>query len=377
MRDRRQYSQASSLVPAALHTHKARVAAARARGIDVIDLGSADAHHGPPHPVVERLVERLSRNSAASLYSIVPGVEALRTALARDLGVPEANVLVTAGANNGVVLALLATTRVGDAVATPAPFFFNHATQAELLGLDLVPVVTTSADGHCLSRDAFAAAIASERVRVGLISSPRNPTATLIDTEALGAAAQACDKPLIIDESYREFGGTQAQRGWSAEGGVIRIGSLSKSFGLAGWRVGYAIVPDAWIDAMVRAQDALMIHAAVASQYAALEALVHRGSDDYVQSYAARIVVEQASMRARMESLPWVLHVSGDSATFLWVTLQPGQDPDAFAARLLEDGVGVLSSSAFGGEQPAFRLGVACVDPADLARAWNRLSNLT
>lgn len=375
MRDRRPYtSQASGLVPPALHVHKTRVAAARRRGIDVIDLGSADARHGPPDAVVERVLARLARDQAASLYSDVPGIEELRQALAGDLGVPVTNVIVAAGANNGVVLSLLATTRAGESITTPVPYFFNHAAQAELLGLDLVPIPTRSADGHRLDVNALEAAMAREEVRAGLVSNPRNPTATLLDSRGLVACAEAAGKPLIIDESYREFAGVQPQDRWRPEGNVIRVGSLSKSFGLAGWRVGYLVVPDAWIEAVLRAQDALMIHAAVASQYIAIEALAHRPADDYVQRFAARVAADQARLREQLVTLPWVESVTGDVATFLWVTLEPSRDADAFAAQLLEQhGVGVLAGSAFGAIEPCIRLGIGCTDSADLARAWDRL----
>jgi aspartate/methionine/tyrosine aminotransferase len=152
------------------------------------------------------------------------------------------------------------------------------------------------------------------------------------------------------------------------------VGSLSKSFGLAGWRVGYLVVPDRWIDAVLRAQDALMIHAAVPSQYIAIEALTHRSADDYVQRFAARVAADQASFRTRLTTLPWVESVTGNTATFLWVTLEPRCDADTFAAQLLDQhGIGVLEGGVFGAIEPSFRLGIACADSADLTRAWDRL----
>lgn len=377
MRDRRPHTDpAKGHVPAALHLHKQRVAALRHAGHSIIDLAAADARLTPPRPVLLRLAERLSQGDGSSHYGAVPGIQPLREALAQQLGIPAANLIVTAGANSGVVLALFATTQVGQAVAIPVPYFFNHAAQAELLGLDIVPVQTKAADAHRISSEALAGALARANTAVALVSNPRNPTATRLDETALMALANT-GKPVLVDESYREFAPLLTDYPWRRDGNVIRIGSLSKSHGLAGWRIGYIAAPDHLVDDIIRAQDALMIHPAIASQEVALEAIAYRAKDDYVTRFAQEVAAEQTALRTQLARLPWVAQVTGDSATFLWVTLTADADADVFAERLLvEQGIGVLAGSMFGAKEPGFRMGVASVTRADLSEAAKRLAAL-
>lgn len=366
----------------ALHEHKLRVAKLRDSGVDVIDLAAADVREAPLAALIESACRDIASDERVYLYGNVPGLWELRCAIAQDLSseaeiAPE-NIIITAGANAGVVLALLATTAPGVEVALPSPHFFNHATQVELLGCALYPLQTWGADGHELRPAALAEALARASVAAALISNPRNPTATEFAAagmlEMCEIAAEA-GKPLIVDESYREFSRIGGSLRFPLEHAPIRVGSLSKSYCLAGWRVGYMVVPDAWLESVLRAQDALLIHAAVASQRMALAALRYRSGDDYVERLASRVARAQTATKVRLVALPWVHSVTGDAGTFLWVHLAAGRDSDAVADRLLaECGVGVLSGRAFGSvDEQCLRIGVACVNEQDLERALKRL----
>ena len=367
-----------------VYLHRIRVAAARAQGGDIIDLGFADVRRGPPAKVVADFEDRLRKEPEINHYGEVPGLPELRESIAADLNrggdtITPDEVIVTAGANHGVVLAVLAGTRPQHQVALPQPYFFNHVTQLQLLGRELCPMATLADDHYASSTTAWERTLTGT-VRAALISQPRNPTSTQMpddEMRELAGIAMSKDRLLIVDESYREFGNVVGKAPWSPRDGAIRVGSFSKSFCLAGWRIGYLVVPERWRQDVIRAQDALMIHPSIGSQHMAIAALRARSEDDYVGTLAAEMGSLRTFVGAELRKLNWIARVFCDAGTFVWVQLADGLQAEVVTEQLISEcGVGVLSGRAFGGPaEQCLRIGIGCVPPDRLREALERLEN--
>ena len=365
-----------------VHLHRQRVAKARQAGADVIDLGFADVEQDPPFRVLGMFGDHLTRDRPLFHYGLVPGLESLRVEVANYLSIGAApvsadNIVITAGGNNGVVIALMATTIPGDHVVVPAPFFFNHVTQIQLVGCTPHLLVTHSADDYMFSNVGWERALGQREVGAALLTNPRNPTSTeMTDPElrAMLEIARQRSRIVIVDESYREFS-LHHKPTWGVEEGLIRVGSLSKSFCLAGWRVGYMVVPDSLLDDVIRAQDAMMIHPAIASQQVALAAFTLRKDEDYVGRLANEMAARRHHARDILLQCEWITNVFADAGTYVWAKLSDNSNADQVAELLLKDcGVGILSGMAFGqAGRSCLRIGVGCVNAENLTLALNRL----
>jgi aspartate/methionine/tyrosine aminotransferase len=366
-----------------IHLHRLRVAKAREAGVDVIDLGFADVFAEPPAEALASCESYFTRDKSLFHYGPVQGLETLRCAVADYLSgdcreVSPDNVIITAGGNHGVVVALMATTVPGDQVVIPAPFFFNHVTQLQLVGCSPHLLITHPEDNYMFTEVSWERALAQREVGAALLTDPRNPTATQmrdVDVKALMLRARERGRPVIVDESYREFSSDSDRAGWGKEDGLIRVGSLSKSFCLAGWRIGYMVVPESLRDDVIRAQDALMIHPAIASQQVALSALKWKKTDDYVSRLTADIASRRLYVGERLLACEWIERVFSDAGTYVWVQLSTEQDADRVAELLLtECGVAVLSGMAFGrAGSNCLRIGVGCVSREELELGLDRL----
>ena len=245
-------------------------AKARAAQIDVIDLGMGNPDGATPRAVVNKLVEA-SRNAKNHRYSQSRGIPALRreiTARYRknydvDLD-PEREAIVTIGAKDALAHLLFATVGPEDAVVSPNPAYPIHQ-YGVLMAEGHACLLPMPSAGAFLGRLEELFRTSSRKPKMILISFPHNPTTTCVDLdffEAVVKLARENDAMIIHDFAYADLGfdGYKPPSILQVPGAkdvAVEIFSMSKSYNMAGWRVGFCLGNSKLIAALARIKSYL------------------------------------------------------------------------------------------------------------------------
>ena len=221
----------------------------RREGRDVIDLGFGNPDIPSPEIAVEKLREAALK-PANHRYSVSRGIEQLRRAAAehyeRSFGVTldhETQIASTIGAKEGLAHLMWVLVASGETVVVPTPAYPIHRVAPRLAG---ATVVTPRSDGGI---DAIAEAVRASRPKVVIVSFPHNPTtavATPDDMQRLVDLAREHEFLLVHDFAYADvaFDGHKPPSILAADGALdcaVELYSLTKSFSMAGWRVGFVL----------------------------------------------------------------------------------------------------------------------------------------
>jgi alanine-synthesizing transaminase len=243
---------------------------ARRRGDDIIDLGMGNPDLPTPPHIVEKLVEAV-KNPRNHRYSASRGIYKLRSAIAgwygKNYGVeidPESEAVVTIGAKEGLSHLALATLGPGDVVFVPTPAYPIHPYSVIIAGGDVqtIPLVE--------GRDFFADLQTAMRQiwpkpKMLIISFPHNPTTRVVDLgffEKIVDFAQAHGIMVVHDLAYADlvFDGYRAPSFLQVPGAKdvgLEFFTLSKSYSMPGWRVGFAVGNRKMISALGRIKSYL------------------------------------------------------------------------------------------------------------------------
>mmetsp|Transcript_41069 Transcript_41069/g.95913 ORF Transcript_41069/g.95913 Transcript_41069/m.95913 type:complete len:433 (-) Transcript_41069:329-1627(-) len=300
----------------------------------------------------------------------------LRSKLERENGIDMAarSVLVTSGANQAFVQALLALCDVGDEVALFKPYYFSHLIALHLCGLEPVFLDSDSTGAPSVEQLRLALEQPSSRLRACVVTSPSNPSGAVCPPATALAIRETCAAHgawLIADEAYEHFmydgvshfSPAQTLRNeppFSAAAAasahpVVSLFTFSKSYGLAGWRVGYLTYPSTLHEVMISIQDTLPTHAARFSQRVALRAMRHLGSA-WVHEQVATLspirellwsALEPWRQAAAQDGLPPALKPAGGFYFLLPLPVRAFEDQ--VVKRLAEqEGLLLLPGRAFG-----------------------------
>jgi alanine-synthesizing transaminase len=221
----------------------------RREGRDVIDLGFGNPDIPSPEIAVEKLREA-ALNPRNHRYSVSRGIDQLRLAAAehyqRSFGVsldPETEIASTIGAKEGLAHLMWVLVDRDETVVVPTPAYPIHRVAPRLAG---ATVVTPRADGGI---DAIAEAVRTSRPKVVIVSFPHNPTtavATAAELQRLVDLAREHEFLLVHDFAYADvaFDGHKPPSILAADGAkdcAVELYSLTKSFSMAGWRVGFVL----------------------------------------------------------------------------------------------------------------------------------------
>ncbi|MBA17208.1 MAG: aminotransferase [Sphingomonas sp.] len=269
-------------------------AAARAAGEDIIDLGMGNPDLPPPDHVIEKLCE-VARKPDAHGYSQSKGIPGLRRAQAnyygRRFGVdldPETEVVVTMGSKEGLASLATAITAPGDVILAPNPSYPIHTFGFIIAGATIRAVPTTP-DEHYFESLERAMYFTVPRPSVLVVNYPSNPTAEVVDLafyERLVAFAKEQGLWILSDLAYSElyFDGNPTPSILQVPGAkdvAVEFTSLSKTYSMAGWRMGFAVGNKKLIAAMTRVKSYLDYGAFTPIQAAACAAL--NGPQDIVE----------------------------------------------------------------------------------------------
>jgi aspartate/methionine/tyrosine aminotransferase len=329
------------------------------RNPGTISLGQGIVSYGPPAAALDAL-RTFPRTPADHLYGPVEGspelVEAIRGKLAAENGIvtgPERRIVVTAGGNMAFVNAMLAVTDPGDEVILQTPFYFNHDMAIVLTGCRTVAVPTD--DRYQLRPDAIRAAI-TPRTRAVVTISPNNPSGAVYPESALREVNALCAAHGLYhvhDEAYEYFtyDGARHFSPGSIDGSAphtIALFSLSKTYGMASWRIGYMVIPEHLFEAVNKIQDTNLICPPAASQVVACAAL---GAG---AAYCRERVAELAGVRLLvLEALAGVADRCAvprpEGAFYCLARVHTSMDPLALVERLIVDHrVAAVPGAAFG-----------------------------
>jgi len=307
--------------------------AARQAGRDIIDLGMGNPDLPPPQHVIDKLCEVASKPDAHG-YSQSKGIPGLRKAqanyYARRFGVeldPEREVVVTMGSKEGLASLATAISAPGDVVLAPNPSYPIHTFGFIVAGAAIRSVPTTPNAEYWESLDR-AMRFTIPRPTVLIVNFPSNPTAEVVDLafyEKLVAWAKENKIWVISDLAYSElyFDGKPTPSILQVPGAkdvAVEFTSLSKTFSMAGWRIGFAVGNQPMISALTRVKSYLDYGAFTPIQAAACAAL--NGPQDIVDRnrelyQKRRDVMVQAFGRAGWDVPP------PPASMFAWVPLPP------------------------------------------------------
>ena len=324
-----------------------------------ISLGQGVVHYGPPPAAIQAVRDGLAA-AGTHEYQPVAGLPALRericVKLAAENGIDVgrgSRVMVTAGGNMAFMHAVMATTSPGDEIILPVPFYFNHEMAIEMAGCTAVRVPTD--DRYQLRLDAIKTAV-TDRTRAIVTISPNNPSGAVMHEADLRALNAYCrDRGIyhFSDEVYEYFtygGARHASPGAfpDAAGHTVSLYSMSKAYGFAGWRIGYAVYPEHLDASMMKSQDTILICPTVASQLAATAALEvgRQYCEPHVRALAEirEIVVSRLAALAPLAQVP-----AADGAFYCLLRVATSIDPSTLAERLIrEHQVAVIPGTAFG-----------------------------
>lgn len=267
--------------------------AARLAGQDIIDLGMGNPDQPPPQHVIDKLCEVAAKPDAHG-YSQSKGIPGLRRAqagyYARRFGVeldPESEVVVTMGSKEGLSSLATAIIAPGDVVLAPNPSYPIHTFGFIIAGATIRSVPTTPDEHYWESLDR-AMSYTVPRPSVLVVSYPSNPTSEIVDLafyERLVAWAKENQVWIVSDLAYSElyFDGKPTPSIMQVEGATeiaIEFTSMSKTYSMAGWRMGFAVGNKQLIAALTRVKSYLDYGAFTPIQAAACAAL--NGPQDIV-----------------------------------------------------------------------------------------------
>jgi aspartate/methionine/tyrosine aminotransferase len=351
----------SGLRPTAVNRVLDEVRALQAQGADLVSLMRGQPDNPTPGHIVEAACKALRDGRTG--YADNQGEPHLRRAVAEYVHGktalrydPNREILITDGATAGIAAALGALVRPGDDVLLPEPIYDAYASAIHLWGGQPVPVRSAIRDGRfTFNRDDLEAA-RTPGTRVLLINTPWNPVGTVLLREELAAVtdfAAAHDLSLISDEIYDALAYDRSPMSPVAQSDDARrrtvlVNSLSKTYAMTGWRVGYCAGPAEAIRAMLLVLQQWSRGPATFVQDAAAVAV----SDD--QSCVRRMAAEYQERRDRVVSglsgIPGVVPLVPEGGLFVMLDVRGLGRPSDEVRRFLlkEAGVVVIHGAAYG-----------------------------
>jgi aspartate/methionine/tyrosine aminotransferase len=354
---------------------------------DVIALGRGDSDFHTPAHIVEAAKAALDANQHH--YTGPTGIPALREAIAADLssqygldyGAEET--LVTAGAQEAIMLTMLAFCAPGDEVLITSPRFTTYDTAVHLCGGTPIPVPTYERDDFALDVAEIEARI-TPRTRMFVLVSPNNPTGAVTPPEAIRAIADLAirhDLIIVADEIYgrmiyapNEHLSIATLQGMRER--TITLNGFSKTYAMTGWRVGYLAAPADLIEMLTEPRHTLSINTCTISQHAALAALTgpQEPIDAMIREYGER---RSWLMPALTDAGFSYGHPGG--AFYIYTNVSSsGLPAPLFCERLLQEtGVMVFPGTMFGDESTDY-IRISYLQPLPMIQeAVERIASFT
>ncbi|OFV96638.1 MAG: L-aspartate aminotransferase [Acidobacteria bacterium RIFCSPLOWO2_02_FULL_61_28] len=353
----------------------------RAEGADIVDFGAGEPDFPTPDNVKEAAIRAIRDNF--SKYTAAGGTSEVRAAIAyrhaTDFGTSyaPAEVIATAGGKQAIFNLISCLINPGDDVLLPVPFWVTFRDVINYAGGRAILVETREEENFDLTAEMVKEAL-TPRTRLVIVNSPSNPSGAVIPAPELERILEVTANHgalLLTDECYCHFLYEDKPFSVAALPGakehVAVVGSLSKTYAMTGWRLGYALAPAPVVSAMVKLQSHSTSNPSSIAQKAAVEGLT--GPQDSVQVMLKEYHRRRDFVIERLHGIPGVtctvprgaFYAYPNVAAFLHSGDHPGAksggtaSPNEMAKKLLrEAGVAVVPGEAFGTEHH-FRISYA------------------
>lgn len=251
-----------------------------ATGAEVVRLEVGQPLTAAPKGVIASAHQILDNDRLG--YASTHGVVELREAISAHyadwygLDIDPYRIIATVGASGGFTLAFLAAFDAGDRVALAIPGYPCYRNALDALGAQVVPLMTTLEDNFQPSIELLEHAHAEGALDGLVITSPSNPTGTMLDEATLAEILDWCDErgvKVVSDEIYHGLTyGAAAASALAYSDDVLVVNSFSKYFSMTGWRLGWLVVPENFVESIVRFAANLLLGPQTLSQMAAVAA---------------------------------------------------------------------------------------------------------
>lgn len=349
----------------------ARAIALRAQGVDLVDLAAGEPDFDTPEHIKQAAIQALARG--ATKYTAVGGTEALKSAivakLRRDNGLEYSprEVIASVGGKHSLYNAFLAMFDPGDEVVIPSPYWTSYPDMLALAGAKPVFLPAPEARGFKISADDLRRAF-TPRTRGFILNSPSNPTGVAYaeaELREIIEVLRSCPQVAVISDDVYErilYDGraTPPHIGVLAPDLRERLliaNSVSKSYAMTGWRIGYTAAPEPVVKAMTTLQGQSTSNPTSVAQAAAAAALA--GSQECVGVMVREFEKRRDFVVRRLREIPGLSVVRPDGAFYAfpnirsfigkrWVKGEIRNGTD-LATYLLEEGkVSLVGGDAFG-----------------------------
>jgi aspartate aminotransferase len=335
----------------------------RRSGVDVVDFGAGEPDFPTPDNIKKAAIDSIHANFTK--YTPAGGTQDLKEAIvarhAADFGTSyKANeCIVTVGGKHVIFNLMQVLVNPGDEVVIPVPYWVTYKDVVNYAGGKCVFVDTDEQAGFTLTADMIEPHLTS-RTRLLIINSPSNPSGAVIPDDEFIRIYQLTSKRgiwLMTDECYCHFlyegspFSIAAQPG--AKDSVIVAGSLSKTYAMTGWRIGFGLAPAPVIGAINKLQSQMTSNPTSIAQKAGVEAV--RGPQESIQTMLAEYRKRRDYVIGRLRAMPGVTIAEPKGAFYAYPNISVAfgrngiRTTTDFAERLLEESrVAVVPGEAFG-----------------------------
>lgn len=325
-----------------------------------------------PDAAVPQHVKQAALNAMndpiASHYTAPVGNTRLREQIARRwqkrYGMrldPQRNILITPGSDSALYFAMLPFIETGDEVIVCTPCYPNNLQNIKMMGAKAVYCELQAADGYQIRKEALEACV-SEQTKMIVLTHPNNPTTTVFDQrsqEAVRDLVLAHDLILVVDQAFEDFTFEQKMIAPAAMADMfahtVTVCSTSKGYGLSGYRVGYIIADDVFMDVYYGCAVSVIGATNTVSQLAVLAAME---DESFMQEFEAAYDWRRHQAAAILSGIPGVKIQLPQSGFLCWVDVSGLADSSEVCARLLSDArVSVNDGKNYGpGGEKGFRI---------------------
>ena len=336
----------------------------REQGIDVVDFGPGEPDFPTPDNIKKAAIRALDANFTK--YTPIGGVKELRKAIvdkhARDFGskYDVSECVANMGGKHAIFNVFSAVVDEGDEVIIPTPYWVTFADIARYVNSNPIFVHTKESDGFRFTAEQLERSI-TPKTKLVVVNSPCNPSGAVLDNDEFVRIAKVCSDRnifLLSDECYSHFlydGRKPFSIGAHQEfkNHIIIAGSVSKTYAMTGWRIGYVLALPEIIQGIIKLQSHSTSNPTSIAQKAAIEAL--SGPQDSVPAMLAEYAKRRKFVLERLRAIPGVKCAEPGGAFYAYPNISAAfgrggiKNSIDFSARLLEKAyVAVTPGEAFG-----------------------------
>src|SRR3954451_65903 len=335
----------------------------RREGKDVVDFGAGEPDFPTPQNIKQAAIDAINANFTK--YTNAGGTPELRTAIcerhAAEFGTnySSAECMVTVGGKHAIFNLIQALINPGDEVIIPVPYWVNYKDVVNYAGGTCVFVETDEKNGFEVTAAMIEKHI-TPKTKLLIVNSPSNPSGSVLTDDEFRKIFELTSRRdifLMTDECYSHF--LYESKPFSiaslpgAKETVVVAGSLSKTYAMTGWRVGYALAPQEIIGAMMKLQSHSTSNPTSIAQKAAIEAM--RGPQDSVGQMLSEYRARRDFVVERLQQIPGVTITMPKGAFYAYPNISAAygsgkvRNSMEFASELLSKSlVAVVPGEAFG-----------------------------